>query len=176
VDSPRNIFNNKTKPYPLKDRSWWQKPRHTLLGRALEAFRTGQSGLGSAALRRDNTYETLLPSVASSPGISCSHSVASSSRCSSVHRDEQLLPSVASSPGISCSHSVASSSRCSSVHRDEQLLPSVASSPGISCSHSVASSSRCSSVHRDEQLLPFDRELVALLLGSPGFGSAERYG
>jgi hypothetical protein len=29
-----------------------QKPRHTLLGRALEAFRAGQSGLVSAALRR----------------------------------------------------------------------------------------------------------------------------
>ena len=29
-----------------------QKPRHTLLGRALEAFRKGQSGLVGAALRR----------------------------------------------------------------------------------------------------------------------------
>jgi hypothetical protein len=39
-------------PYPSQDRPWWQKPRHTLLGRALEAFRKGQSGLGGAALRR----------------------------------------------------------------------------------------------------------------------------
>jgi hypothetical protein len=52
VDAPRNIFNNKTIPYPSKDRSWWQKPRHTLLGRALEAFRKGQSARGCAALRR----------------------------------------------------------------------------------------------------------------------------
>ena len=29
-----------------------QKPRHTLLGRALEAFQTGQSARGCAALRR----------------------------------------------------------------------------------------------------------------------------
>jgi hypothetical protein len=52
VDTPRNIFNNKTIPYPSEDRSWWQKPRHTLLGRALEAFQTGQSARGGAALRR----------------------------------------------------------------------------------------------------------------------------
>jgi len=31
---------------------WGQKPRHTLLGRALEAFQTGQSARGCAALRR----------------------------------------------------------------------------------------------------------------------------
>jgi len=52
VDTPRNIFNNKNLPYPSKDRSWWQKPRHTLLGRALEKFQTGQSARGCAHLRR----------------------------------------------------------------------------------------------------------------------------
>jgi hypothetical protein len=52
VDTPRNIFNNKTIPYPSQCRSWWQKPRHTLLGRALETFQTGQSARGCAHLRR----------------------------------------------------------------------------------------------------------------------------
>jgi hypothetical protein len=52
VDTPRNIFNNKIIPYPSQDRSWWQKPRHTLLGRALEKFQTGQSARGCADLRR----------------------------------------------------------------------------------------------------------------------------
>jgi hypothetical protein len=52
VDTPRNIFPHKNLPRRLQDRSWWQKPRHTLLGRALEAFRAGQSGLGGAAHRR----------------------------------------------------------------------------------------------------------------------------
>jgi hypothetical protein len=52
VDTPRNIFPDKNLPCRLQDRSWWQKPRHTLLGRALEAFRKGQSGHGGASLRR----------------------------------------------------------------------------------------------------------------------------
>ena len=52
MDTPRNLFNSKNLPYPSQDRSWWQKPRHTLLGRALEAFQTGQSTRGCAALRR----------------------------------------------------------------------------------------------------------------------------
>jgi hypothetical protein len=65
VDTPRNIFNNKTIPYPSKDRSWWQKPRHTLLGRALEAFQTGQSTRGCADPRRlTPTKHTAGPLVA----------------------------------------------------------------------------------------------------------------
>jgi hypothetical protein len=66
VDTPRTIFNDKNVPRRSQDRSWWQKPRHTLLGRALEAFRKGQSGLGSAALRRlTPTKHTAGPLVAS---------------------------------------------------------------------------------------------------------------
>jgi hypothetical protein len=52
VDTPRNIFPNKNLPRWLQDRSWWQKPRHTRLGRALEACRVGPTGHVGAALRR----------------------------------------------------------------------------------------------------------------------------
>ena len=52
MNSPRNINQIKQLPYYSQDKAWWQKPRHTLLGRALEAFQTGQSARGCAALRR----------------------------------------------------------------------------------------------------------------------------
>ena len=55
MDSPRNIFNFKNLPYPSQDRSWWQKPRHTLLGVALERFRPG------------STHDEALPCVGITP-------------------------------------------------------------------------------------------------------------
>ena len=37
MDLPRNILNIKDISLPSQCRSWWQKPRHTLLGLALES-------------------------------------------------------------------------------------------------------------------------------------------
>jgi len=37
VDAPRNILQINRVQYPSLHRSWWQKPRHTLLGLALES-------------------------------------------------------------------------------------------------------------------------------------------
>ena len=83
---------------------WWQKPRsrfvrligtsYTLLGVALERFRPGSTHDEAlpcvpdlrCGTRRDNTYETLLPPVASSPGCT------GMSSCSLRSRARRVAP------------------------------------------------------------------------------------
>jgi hypothetical protein len=105
VDSHRNIFNIKRLPCPLQCRSWWQKPRHTLLGVALENSRSGSTRdealpcVGITPTKRCSLWSRTHPA---SPGRSCSlwsrtHPASPGRSCSLWSRTHPA------SPGRSCS-------------------------------------------------------------------------
>ena len=107
-----------------------QKPRHTLLCRALETFQTGQSARGCAALRRltpTKHYSLRSRTHPAAPGKSCSlrsrtHPAAPGKSCSLRSRTHPAAP------GKSCSlrsrtHPAAPGKSCSLRSRTHPAAP-----------------------------------------------------